>query len=113
MASKFGPQGRNPDYARGEFDYYYVEGAESATVLSRGNAMLHSVVVGVAGTLMTFFEDGVAIAVIDTSTPSVAPLILDIAVSGVLTMTTTGAGTKATIAYRGKPSATRTILRSV
>jgi len=113
MASKFGPQGRNPDYARGEHDYCYIDGAESALLLSRGNACIHSIVVGAAGTSLTLLEDGVAFLTLATTTPSVGPLVLDVAVSGVLTATTVGAGTKLTIAYRGRPGPTRTILRSV
>lgn len=112
MASKFGPQGRNPDYARGEHNYCYIDGAESALVLSRGNGRVHSVVVGEAGTTLTLLEDGEAFLVIDTSTPSVGPMVLDIAVSGVLTATTVGAGTKLTIAYDGVPAPTSKILRT-
>lgn len=108
----FGPQGRTPDYGRGEFDYAAIDGAVTAQVLSRGNAMIHSLVVGAAGTSLTLLEDGVAIVVVDTSTPSSGPMVLDIAVSGELTVTTVGSGTKATIAYRGRPGPTSKILRA-
>lgn len=104
MASTFGPTDRNPDYARGEHNWCYIEGAESDLVLSRGNGRVHSVIVGEAGTSLVLKDGSKTIATIDTSTPSVTPLVLDVAVDGQLTATTVGAGTKLTIVYDGRPS---------
>lgn len=112
MASTFGPQHRNPDYARGEHNYCHIDGEEADLVLARGNATVHSVIVGDAGTTLELKEDGNTILLLDTSAPSVHPLLLNIATSGELTATTVGEGTKLTIIYDGRPGSTKTVLRA-
>ncbi len=104
-----GPTGRYPDYARGENQYARINGAQTAVLVSAGGGMVHTVTVGVAGTLAKFYDvkaggtldDTTEFATVDLSV--VAPgatVILDEDFSQGCTVVVTG-GADITVSFRG------------
>lgn len=117
MASlTLGPAGRNPDYGRGENNYAHIIGAQTA-VLARGHGHLHSVRVGVVGTLAKFYDiapGGTPGAGNQIATVSLAAVstngeigLGDVAFELGCTVVVTGdASTELSVAYQGKNGST-------
>lgn len=102
-----GPTGRNPDYARNEHQYAKITGAQTAVLVAHGGGMVHTVEVGVAGTLAVFHDvesGGSLSAATEIATISLASVgnypDLDFAFSKGLTVVVTGAG-ELTVMFRG------------
>jgi len=98
----YGPNGRNANYAQGEFNFCKITGPGTEVMAARGSGLVHAVVVGVAGTLLKLYDvasggtlnDAACIAVIDLSAPTTDPApILDAAFNDGLTAVVTGAAT--------------------
>lgn len=110
MASlNIGPVNFLPNQALHEYQYAYVNLAQTAVIVAAGAGVVHSVVIGVAGTLLKLYDtpsggtaDGTTqIATIDASAPTTNdPALLDVAFSKGLTAILTGAG-ELTISFRG------------
>jgi hypothetical protein len=105
-----GPLGRYPDYARGENQYARINGAQTAVLVSKGGGMIHTVTVGVAGTLAKFYDvkeggvldDTTEFATVDLGAP-VSPgdtVIIDEDFSAGCTVVVTG-GADITVSFRG------------
>lgn len=84
----------------------YVSGAVANSILKRGGGMVHGVLVGEAGTLLTFydslttFDSTTTIASIDTSAQNAFSLAgMGIPFYTGLAVTTTGAGSRVTVIY--------------
>jgi len=109
----FGPKGRTPDYAIGENRYAHAIGAQTAVLVANGGGYVHTVTVGVVGTLAKFYDvksGGTtdATTLIHTANLSAATLetnTLDFAFSQGLTVIITGdASTEVTITFRAEQS---------
>lgn len=111
MASlTIGPTGFLPNQALNEYQYAYIFQAQTAVVVAAGAGVLHSVIVGVNGTLLKLYDTpsgGTAdattqIATIDLSAAATLPaFLLDIAFSKGLTAVVTGANAELTLSFRG------------
>jgi len=55
MASHIGPQDLSPNQALGEFQYAYLSGAATYALVT-GSGTVHTVVVGVNGTLLKLYD---------------------------------------------------------
>lgn len=108
-----GPLGIRPLRSAGETHYAYIEDA-GTDQLATGAGSLSSVTVGVAGTLITFYDAAAAdslntantLMVIDTAS-IVNPVKFmgpPLVFSKGLRFTTTGAGTKLTVGFTGRAS---------
>lgn len=114
LVFNIGPVDRNPNYAAGEHQYANGVGAGTTSLVDAGGGRVHSVIVGVVGTLLELHDVAAGgstsattrIATIDTSVLTTNPIILDVAFSKGLTAITTGAGTNITIALMGVPTVT-------
>ena len=103
-----GPMGRTPDYANNEHYYAHIIDAQTAVLVAAGGGMVHTVSVGVIGTLAVFYDvaaGGATDATTRIATVSLAaltsqPTILDVAFSAGLTVVVTGAG-ELTVSFRG------------
>lgn len=102
-----GPKGRNPDYARNEHQYANITGAQTAVLVAHGGGMVHTVQIGVVGTLAIFYdtpEGGTTDATTEIMRLSLATLgdydNLDFAFSQGLTVIVTG-GAELTVMFRG------------
>src|SRR5258708_1774503 len=93
-----GATGRNTDYTRGEAQYAHIIGAQTAVLVSAGGGMVHTVNIGIAGTLAKFYDvksggptDATTlIFTVDISAPTTAPFDLpDVAFSQGLTVIVT------------------------
>jgi len=110
MASlHIGPVDLMPNQALGEYQYAYINLAQTAVIVTAGAGVLHAVLVGVAGTLLKLYDVAsggttdatTQIATIDASAPTTAgPFLLDVAFGKGLTAILTGAG-EVTLAFRG------------
>lgn len=116
----YGPNNRNADYARGEYNFVKTKGPGTEVISERGGGMVHAVVVGVAGTLLKLhdaptggvLDDTTLIATIDLAAPTTMPApILDAAFNDGLTAVITGANAELTITGRWGRT-TRTVLRT-
>lgn len=104
-----GPVGRNPDRARGEHQYAFMKGADTYVLVSKGGGQLHTLIVGVAGSLAKFYDtpsDGTTdettqIATVSLAAVTATPLILDVAFSKGLTCVVTGASAELTVSFDG------------
>lgn len=105
-----GPTGRNPDYAHGENQYAEIIGAQTAVLVSAGGGFLHTVTVGVTGTLITFYDvkaggttDATTqIAVLTLTDVTRETATLDVAFSqGLTAIVTGGATTAVNVSFRG------------
>lgn len=108
----FGPKDYNPHFGRGEFQYARIVGDGTVVVVASGAGSIHSIMVGVAGTLAKFYDtasggttdDTTEIITVNTSAPTTAPYTLpDVAFSKGLTVITTGGSGDITISFRGRP----------
>jgi len=104
-----GPTDRNPDYARSEHQYARINGAQTAVLVANGGGMIHGITVGVAGTLLKFYDvatggttdDTTEIMTLATGSITAGSFVnLDVAFSKGLTVVATGAG-DATVYFRG------------
>lgn len=103
-----GPTGQNPHYAMGENQYARILNAQTAVLVAHGSGNLHTVVVGVAGTLAKFYDtptggtadDTTEIATVDISQATRETLTLDVAFSKGLTVVVTGASADLTVSFR-------------
>lgn len=104
-----GPKGRNPDRANGEFQYADIIDAQTAVLVSKGGGVIHTVEIGVVGTLAIFYdvkEGGTTDATTQIAKVSLAaltsqPIILDVAFSQGLTVVVTGSSTELTVSFLG------------
>lgn len=103
-----GPTNRNPDYALGEHQYAHIVGAQTAVLVSGGGGHVHTLTVGVVGTLAKFYDTPSGgttddTTLIHTAAINVATLetnTLDFTFSKGLTVIVTGAaGTEITITF--------------
>lgn len=111
MAGKMliGPTGRYPDYARGENNYARMLGADTYVLVAKGGGLIHTVVCGVAGTLVKFYDtpsggttdDTTEIATLDIGAAGLETAILDIDFSQGLTAVVTGASADVIVTFRG------------
>jgi hypothetical protein len=110
MASlTIGPVGRNPDRARGEHQYAFIVGEQTASLVDAGGGELHTVVVGVAGTLAKFYDaaEGASlsadnqIATVSLAAVTSGPLNIGVAFSRGLQCVVTGASAELTVAFDG------------
>lgn len=111
MASlTIGPTGRIPQQALNEFQYGYIFQAQTAVLVAAGQGTLHTVVVGVNGTLAKFYDTPsggttdatTQIATLDLSAAATLPtFILDVAFSKGLTVVVTGSNAELTVSFRG------------
>lgn len=111
MASlTIGPVNQMPNEALGEYQYAYIFQAQTAVIVAAGAGVLHSVLCGVAGTLLKLYDTvsgGTAdattqIATIDLASASAnGGWVLDVAFSKGLTAIVTGANAEVTLAFRG------------
>ena len=93
-----GPTGRTPDYSANDHQYANIKLAQTAVLVSRGGGHLHTVIVGVVGTLAKFYDvasGGTTDATTEIATISLAALthgtfLLDVAFSQGLTCIVTG-----------------------
>ena len=103
-----GPTGQNPHYAMGENQYARLTGAQTAVLVAHGAGNVHTVVVGVAGTLLKLYDvatggttdDTTEIATVDISQATRETLTLDVAFSKGLTAIVTGASADLTVSFR-------------
>lgn len=108
-SSHIGPTGQIPHQAIGEYQYAYLNGADTFVLVAAGQGMVHTVVVGVAGTLCKLYDTpsgGTAdattqIATLDTSVATARDWLLDVAFSKGLTVITTGGSGEITVSFRG------------
>lgn len=107
-----GPTGRNPYYALGEHQYAHAIGAQTAVLVAHGNGFVHTVTVGVVGTLAKFYDTPaggtadattlVATLNISTTPPTLETGTLDMAFSKGITVVITGdAATELNISFDG------------
>jgi len=105
-----GPTGRYPDIARGENQYARILGAQTAVLVSKGGGLVHTVAVGVAGTLLKFYDvaaggtadDTTEIATVVLANADRETVILDVDFSQGLTAVVTGdASTDLVVSFRG------------
>lgn len=108
--NNYGPDDGLPIEGQNEWQYLRLVGDGTEVIIPAGAGLLHSVWVGVAGTLATFFDtpsggtaDGTT-ACLNVAT-SVTGLRFKgpIKVSKGLTVTTTGASSDLTIVFYGRP----------
>lgn len=109
----FGPQDRFPDVARQEWQWARINGAQTAVLVPRGGGMVHTVVNGVAGTLIKLydtFEGGVTDDTTEIATLGLEATretaTLDVAFSRGLTAIVTGAG-DCTVSFIGRQTVSR------
>lgn len=104
-----GPTNRNPDYFNGEYQYADIIDAQTAVLVSAGGGVVHTVEIGVVGTLAVFYDTPsggttdatTQIAKVSLAALSSQPIILDVAFSKGLTVVVTGASTELTVSFRG------------
>lgn len=98
MAMLIGPKGRTPDASIFEHQWVKLDGA-ATYVVADGGGFLHTVEVGVVGTLAIFYDtrsggttdDTTEIATVSLAALTSQPIILDISFSQGLTVIVTGA----------------------
>ena len=110
MASlNLGPVNHMPNQALGEYQYAYINLAQTAVIVAAGGGTLHSVIVGVAGTLLKLYDTvsggttdaTTQIATIDLSSASAnGGWVLDVVFSKGLTAIVTGTA-EVTLSFRG------------
>lgn len=108
MASHIGPADLTPDQALGEFQYAYLSGAATYALVT-GAGVVHTVLVGVVGTLLKLYDVAAGgttdattqIATIDLSSATAnGGFLLDVAFSKGLTAIVTGSA-ELMISFRG------------
>lgn len=113
MASlHIGPTDRNPHVARNEYQYAFIKLAQTAVLVAAGGGTLHTITIGVVGTLAKFFDtpsggtadDTTEIATVDISAVQNEPIIIDIAFAKGLTCVVTGAAAEITVSFLGAPT---------
>jgi hypothetical protein len=110
MASHIGPADLTPNQALGEFQYAYLSGAATYALVT-GSGTVHTVVVGVAGTLLKLYDVAAGgttdsttqIATIDLAGPATGGgmYVLDVAFSKGLTAIVTGSSAELMLSFRG------------
>lgn len=108
MGMLIGPLGRNPDRFQGEFQYAKLDGAATYVLVDAGGGTLHTVNVGVVGTLAVFYDvaqggtldDTTEMARVSLASLDTNPIILDVDFSQGLTCVVTG-GAELTVAFNG------------
>lgn len=108
MGMLIGPTGRNPERALGEFQYAKLDGAATYVIVDKGGGTLHTVSIGVTGTLAIFYDtpsggttdDTTEIATVSLAALSSQPIILDVDFSQGLTCVVTGAA-ELTVSFNG------------
>jgi len=105
-----GPKGRNPEATLGEYQYAHIIDAGTTAIVDKGGGQLHTVNIGVVGTLAMFYDvaaGGTTDATTEIACVSIASLAnqtiaIDIAFSKGLTVITSGAATlDITVSFRG------------
>ena len=109
MASElYGPTDRLPNYDNGEWQWCKSVGAQTITPVPAGGGVLHSVLCGVAGTLVKFYDvaaGGTTDATTEIATVSLTELdehLIDAIFSRGLTAIITGAAAEITISFSGR-----------
>ena len=104
-----GPKNALPHYAHGQHNYAQLIDAQTGVVVARGAGVVHSVTVGVVGTLLKLYDvatGGTTDATTQIANVSLAaltsqPTILNVMFTQGLTAIVTGANAELTIAFDG------------
>lgn len=105
VTATYGPTDRHPDFARNEYQYGRLESEGTEVIVPNGGGRVHTVAVGVAGTLLILHDvesGGATSDATEIATVSLAAagnVTLDVAFSKGLTAIVTGAASDITISF--------------